>query len=330
MKPFRTGVTIGKFCPPHKGHHHLIATAAAQCDHLAVLVCWKPEQAVPIDVRLACIREMHPDVEVIAVDDTLADDDTPGWAAYTIRVLGYVPDVTFTSEDYGDGYARAMGSAHVLVDRQRIAVPCSATMIRANPLEQLEWLSPCMRAYYVRRICVLGAESTGTTTLAQALAAYYHTTWVPEYGREYSEEKWEHGYTDVWTTEEFIDIAQEQCRREDEAARSANKVLICDTDAFATGIWHRRYMDRRSPEVEAIANQRRYGLYLLTGDEIPFEQDGLRDGEHLRQWMHQVFVEELTATGRPWLLLTGSPEERLAAAVTAIDAIIKQDTEVLP
>jgi len=125
-----------------------------------------------------------------------------------------------------------------------------------------------------------------------------------------------------WTTDEFIHIAEEQCRREDEAARIANKVLICDTDAFATAIWHLRYVGSRCPEVEEIANARHYDLYLLTGDEIPFVQDGLRDGEHICHWMHERFVEELTATGRRWELLAGSLEERLAKAVQLIDALL--------
>ena len=323
MKRFRTGVVIGKFYPPHNGHHYLIRSASAQCGHLAVLVCWKPEQTVPIEVRMACLREEHPEVEVIAVPDTLGDDDTAGWAASTLEILGYAPDAVFTSEDYGDPYARLMGSTHVMVDRQRLTVPCSGRMIRANSLAHFDCLSPCMRAFYVKRVCVVGAESTGTTTLAQALAAHYHTAWVEEYGREYSEVKWQNGYTDAWTTDEFICIAREQCRREDAAARVANRVLICDTDAFATGIWHRRYVGCRCPKVEAIADARHYDLYLLTGDEIPFVQDGLRDGEHIRHWMHEIFTEELTASGRRWKLVRGKPEERLDTAIRLIDALLK-------
>lgn len=324
MKPFRTGIVIGKFCPPHRGHNFLIETASSQCEHLSVLICWKPEQAVPISVRASCLKELHPEVNVIEVEDKLGDDDTPGWAANTLRILGSAPDVVFSSEDYGDAYAKAMGAKHVMVDRQRVKIPCSGTMIRNNPLACLEWLAPCVRAYYVKRVCIVGAESTGKTTLAQKLAEHYRTNWVPEYGREYCVEKWKDGYVDTWTTAEFVTIAMEQARREDEAARTANKVLICDTDPFATGIWHERYMNCRSPEVEAIANQRRYDLYLLAGDEIPFEQDGWRDGEHIRHWMHKRFVEELTAGNRPWRHLTGSLPERLKQAVSLIDAAIAE------
>ena len=141
---------------------------------------------------------------------------------------------------------------------------------------------------------------------------------MPEYGREYSEARLANGNDTPWTTDEFTHIAAEQCRREDAAARTANRLLFCDTDAFATGIWHRRYLAVRSPAVEAIADRHRYDLTLLTGDEIPFVQDGTRDGEHIRHWMHDTFVEELTRTGRDYVLLRGSPKARLARAVAAI------------
>jgi HTH-type transcriptional regulator, transcriptional repressor of NAD biosynthesis genes len=322
MKLYRTGVVIGKFYPPHKGHHYLIETASSQCEQLFVIICWKPEQTVPINVRTACLNEAHPQVTVIPVEDKLADDDTPGWAAYTIQTIGKKPDVVFSSEDYGEAYAHTMGATHVMVDKKRAIVPCSGTMIRKNPIDHLEWVAPLIRAFYVKRICLVGAESTGKTTLAQILANHYDTNWVPEYGREYCEEKWKDGIiTDEWFSGEFITIALEQLRREDHAARFANKVLICDTDPFATSLWHERYTKQRSKEVEEIANNRRYDLYILTGDEIPFVQDGTRDGEHIRHWMHERFVKELSATNRPWVLVTGTLQERTKQAIHYIDKI---------
>jgi len=323
MKRFRTGVTVGKFWPPHRGHHYLIQTASAQCDRFSVIVAVHPDQDLPGEIRAACLREVHPEVEVIVVPDDVPDDSV-AWAENTCRILGGRPDGVFTSEDYGEPWAAAMGAVHVSVDRARRTVPCSGRAIRADPLGSLEYLSPFMRAVYVRRVCVLGAESTGTTTLAQALAERFHTAWVPEYGREYSAQKWRDGYVAAWETREFTAIATEQARREDEAARSANRVLICDTDVFATGVWHERYVGGRSADVDALAARQRADLYLLTGDEIPFVQDGLRDGEHLRHRMHERFVEELGATGREWRLLTGHHERRLADAVRYIEALLRK------
>ena len=173
-----------------------------------------------------------------------------------------------------------------------------------------------------RILCERGEVGQGLLWLARALAEHYGTAWVPEYGREYSEQKWRNGYTGKWETREFTAIATEQARREDEAAQSANRVLICDTDVFATGVWHERYVGGRSPDVDAMAAGRHADLYLLTGDEIPFVQDGLRDGEHVRHRMHERFVEELGVTRREWRLVTGTHERRLAEAVRHVDALL--------
>ncbi len=320
----KRGVIVGKFYPPHRGHKYLIDTGRSQVEQLTVILCWKPGENPPGWLRAEWLREIHPDVNVIALEDTLPDDDTQAWAENTLKVLGYVPEVVFTSEDYGEPYATHMGCRHVEVDKARRVVPVSGTAVRANPLQGWDFLEPCVRAFYAKRVCLVGAESTGKTTLAATLAGHYHTAWVAEYGREYSEKKLLGDNSESWESVEFEHIAREQSRLEDVAARQANRLLICDTDAFATSIWHRRYLNRRSPVVEAIDNTRRYDLYLLTDVNIPFVRDGFRDGEHIREWMHQLFEEELKATGRVYALVTGTPEERLSEAIRLIDPLLKE------
>jgi HTH-type transcriptional regulator, transcriptional repressor of NAD biosynthesis genes len=170
------------------------------------------------------------------------------------------------------------------------------------------------------RVVIVGAESTGKTTLAMALAEHYQTTWVPEFGRLYTEARRPRG--ELWTSDEFTFIAAEQVRMEDALARLANRVLICDTDAFATAIWHERYLGAASPDVLAIAARRRYDLYILTDVDTPFVPDDIRDGESIRDWMHKRFEGELAKMGAPMLLVSGPHEQRLAAAITRIDAVV--------
>jgi len=316
-----TGFIIGKFYPFHLGHMYLVDVARSQCDRLIIWVCDKAQQEVLGSVRADWIRELYPDADVRVVPDTIADDDSAAWAAYTVRVLGRAPDVVFTSEDYGPVYARLMGSRHVMVDRVRTHVPVSGTAIRSDAGAQWEYLAPPVRAHYARRVVVTGAESTGTTTLARELAHKYRTVWVPEYGREYTERKLARGDT-AWASDEFVHIASEQSRREDEAARSANRVLFCDTDAFATSLWHERYIGVPSVAVRAIAERRRPDLYILTGDEIPFVQDGLRDGEHIRHHMHTAFAGSLAARGVPHIIVRGTVDERMRQASVFVDSVL--------
>lgn len=337
------GFVVGKFYPPHRGHKHLIDTARRGCDRLIVMLPHHPSQAIPGELRAAWLREIHPDCEIHLVPDEL-DDDSEQWARFTVDYLGRAPDVVFSSEDYGPRFAAFMGSRHVMVDRDRVAFPVSGTAVRAKPLDHLEFLEPCVRAYFARRVVLIGAESTGKTTLARMLAERYGTVWVEEFGREYWQTKLmqaaasgsvEEGEADVearaaglvWTSGEFRLIAAEQQRREDALARVANRVLLCDTNAFATGTWHERYLGRRDAEVDAIGTRDRVDLYLLAEPDFPFVQDGWRDGESIRDGMHARFVEQLAALPTPVVHLRGSLEARMADAGAAIDALLAQPFE---
>ncbi|GGT18363.1 hypothetical protein GCM10010254_43790 [Streptomyces chromofuscus] len=154
---------------------------------------------------------------------------------------------------------------------------------------------------------------------------------MPEYGRRFSEDKLaalrrEHPgavWEDVeFTSEEFPLIGARQNALEDRAGAEGSPVLFCDTDSFATTVWHERYVGGRNPGIPA---PRRQHLWLLTDHEgVPFEDDGLRDGEELRPWMTERFRTELTRTGRRFLTLTGPHDKRLATAVAAVDDLLAE------
>ncbi|WP_327413130.1 AAA family ATPase [Streptomyces sp. NBC_01233] len=356
MRRHGHGLVLGKFYPPHAGHHHLVRTAQDQCERLTVLVCAASVESVPLADRIAWMREAHPGAEVVgAVDDIPVDLHDPEiWEAHMAVFRGAVPgrvDAVFTSEEYGSELARRFGAEEVLVDRERTLFPVSGTAVRRDPVGSWEFLGPAVRAALTRRVVVLGAESTGTTTLSRALADHYRrlggvwakTGWVAEYGRRYSEEKLAAAraadpaasWADVsFTSEEFPVIARHQDADEERAARLGSPVLFCDTDSFATGIWHERYMGDRNPEVERAAALTRRDLYLLTDHaDVPFEDDGLRDGPQLRPWMTGRFRAELERTGRRFLVVRGDRAARLETAVAAVDELLAEGwhfTDPLP
>ncbi|HEX7150219.1 MAG TPA: AAA family ATPase [Thermoanaerobaculia bacterium] len=320
----RRGLIVGRFLPPHRGHGYLIEQARSLCDALTVVIAAKEHDTPSGELRASWLRELHPGVTVLVLDDPHDEQDPRVWAPNLRAFLGYAPEVVFSSEDYGDVFALHLGAQHVCIDRPRAAVPISATAVRAHPLRCWEFLEPPVRAYYAKRVYLIGAESTGKTTLAMKLAEHFATVWVPEYGREYAASVLAHLHDYAWAAEDFARVARRQCELEDAAARQANRVLICDTDALATSIWHRRYLHERSMDVEAlIASRRAPNLYLLTDVATPFVQDGTRDGEAIREWMHATIVEELTARGLPFVTLRGSFAEREAQAVGAVEGLLR-------
>jgi nicotinamide riboside kinase len=195
-----------------------------------------------------------------------------------------------------------------------------------------------VRGGLAARVAVVGAESSGTTTLALDLeralrargGAFALTRRVAEYGREHSAnllalERARNASASAgdldWMDADFVHVAEEQTRRESVAARAGGPVLICDTDAFATCIWQERYLGHTSARVRAIASDLPpRALYLLTDHaEVPFENDGLRDGETLRPWMTLRFEQELSRLQVPWSWARGTRQERCAAALELID-----------
>ena len=319
------GFVVGKFCPPHRGHKRLIDEARQQVDRLVVMIAHHPSLTIPGELRARWLREIHPDCEIHLVPDELGDD-TQAWADFTVRHLGRAPDIVFSSEDYGPRFAGLMGASHVMVDRPRSAVPVSATQIRESPLRHLDFLEPCVRAYFVKRVVVIGAESTGKTTLARTLAERFKTEWVPEFGREHWERKLQGRRIDdpapSWSPDEFVEIAAEQQRREEAAARRANRVLFADTNAFATGTWFERYENRRDARVDAIGARDSVDLYLLTAPDVPFVQDGFRDGERIRDWMDRRFAEQLSRGPARVARIVGGYDRRFDLAVTAVEDLL--------
>jgi HTH-type transcriptional regulator, transcriptional repressor of NAD biosynthesis genes len=155
--------------------------------------------------------------------------------------------------------------------------------------------------------------------MCKLLAERHHTAWVHEYGRDHTVEKIRTHTNDHWTTEDFVIIALRQLQMEDEAARHAKRFLFCDTDALATALWHERYQGSASPEVEAIAAAHRYDLYVLCDIDVPYEHDGVRFDPTARPRMHARFVEALKERPEPWILVSGSLDERLDRIDTELE-----------
>jgi len=321
---FRHGLVIGKFYPLHVGHSHLIRAAARACDRVTVEVIGASVESIDLAARERWIREEHPTVKVVAfLDDTPVDfaSDT-AWDAHTAIIAGALDapvDAVFTSDAYGGELARRLDATWVQVDPGRVKNPVSGTAVRADLAGHWHELAPAARAGLAARVVVLGAESTGSTTLAAALAAELGTHWVAEYGREYSLTR-EGGLSAPWRSDEFDVITNRQMAAEDAALRLVPKpLLICDTDVLATAVWHERYIGAPAPRLHARASAHRPALYVLTGDEIPFVQDGTRDGEHIRAQMQQRFRAVLAAQPVPWLEVRGDVAARVRAALPAIE-----------
>lgn len=162
----------------------------------------------------------------------------------------------------------------------------------------------------LQRIAILGAESSGKSTLAFALARHYDTVWVPEYLREFVDT---HGR--VPDESDQYPIARTQMEREDTAAREASRFLFCDTTPLMTALYSRWYWGRVDAQLSLLERRHDYAYTLVTAPDSPWEADGLqRESEAVRQTIHEQVVQMLEERVIVYQLVTGGLEQRVLQA----------------
>lgn len=172
------------------------------------------------------------------------------------------------------------------------------------------------------KVVLFGPESTGKTTLSRQLARHYNSIWVPEYAREYLQNKW-NNERKTCEPKDLLPIAIGQMKLENDLAKKTNTVLICDTDLLETKVYSEAYyLGTCHPEIAKFAEENKYNLYFLTYIDTPWEADDLRDKPHERERMFDAFKTALVDYKKPFVILRGNKQERFNLAVKHIDKLL--------
>jgi NadR type nicotinamide-nucleotide adenylyltransferase len=167
------------------------------------------------------------------------------------------------------------------------------------------------------RVAILGAESTGKSTLATQLALRYGTVWVPEYLREFVETEGR-----VPFEGDQLRIAQIQMAREHAAAAAANRFLFCDTTPFMTAIYSGVYWGRVDAQLAALDQHYDYAVTLVAAPDLPWVPDGLqRESAAVREQVHQALIDKLERRAIAYTLLAGSLEQRIEQAELVLNKL---------
>ena len=322
------GLTLGKFAPLHRGHQFVIETALAECDHVIVLVYPAAETTIPLAIRAGWIRTLYPSVEVIEAWDGpttvgYTSDITAAHDRYLTGLLGE-RGIThfFSGEPYGEHVSRALGTQDRRVDPGRSAYPISGTAVRNDPYRYRTFLDPVVYRDCVVRVALVGAPSTGKTTLAEALARRHGSVWMPEYGREY----WErHNVKRRLTLGQLLEIAVGHRDREDALVLDANRFLFVDTEAIVTQLFSRYYHGRVHSDLEKLAGESssRYDVFFVCDSDIPYDDTADRSGKANRELFQMWTVDELRTRKIPYVTLRGTVDERVARASRILDGYEK-------
>lgn len=319
----RRGMVLGKFMPVHAGHQYLIDFARHYVDELYVLVCSLEREPIPGALRHAWMRELYPDCRVVHIADEVpqAPEEHPDfWSIWQALIRRHVPapiDYVFASEAYGFKLAEVLDAEYVPVDPTRELRPVSGTQVRREPMRYWGYLPPCVRPYYLKRVCVFGPESTGKSTLARDLARHFGTVYASEYARGLLDHK--EGRCDY---DDLVRIARGQAAAEDALARQAHRLLIADTDPLTTTVWARELFGRVPEEVAQLAATRDYDLYLLLDVDVPWVDDQQRYLPHRRREFFERCRQALEQSGRRYTVIRGRWADRWQQALAAVEPLL--------
>jgi NadR type nicotinamide-nucleotide adenylyltransferase len=167
----------------------------------------------------------------------------------------------------------------------------------------------------IKKIAITGPESTGKSTLAEHLAHHYGTSWVPEYAREYID-KLDRPYNQ----QDILTIARQQLKNENKIGRKANRFLFCDSELIVTKIWSEDKYKSCDEWILKKIEEYKYDLYLLCYIDLPWQDDPQREDPHRREYLFDLYLQELTERNLPFYAISGLGKKRLKHAIMQIES----------
>jgi len=331
IKKYKSAYVLGKFMPFHTGHKFLIDTALQYSEKVTVLVGSIDSEPIPGRIRYEWVRDTYKDNDNVTVK--WCNEDLPQypeehedfWNIWVDVAKRYCPpiDVIFTSEKYGDPYAEHLGIQHHLVDLERKKFPVSGTLTRTQTFKYWEYLPDIVKPYFVKRIAIMGPESTGKSNLTISLANYYKTQYVEEYGRTVYEENG--NYVSV---EDFVKISIGRQKIEDEKIKISNKIIFCDTEDITTYYLCKEYYPNywsinENFFTEKFRNTKDYDLYILLKPDCEGVQDGTREFLEHRDRHYEIIKNYLIEKNLNFVVVGGDWENRFNESIIKINELIQ-------
>lgn len=336
---YKCGMYGGSFNPLHQGHVRCMIQAANLCERLIVVISsGKNRDEIDARIRYRWIYQMTkhlPDVKIFILEDECESKAAYGeqqWFEDAEKVKAFAGepiDAVFCGSDYGEDsfWSKCYPDAELIIlPRNGI----SSTEIRKDIYGHWDWIPEIVRPYYVKKVLLIGSESTGKSTLTQNLALHYNTNFMEEAGRDISERS---GTDVLMIPQDFTDILLTHKQREIEALQHSNKILFEDTDCLITGFYidflEGKDKERNANLAEAISALNEYDLIFFCEPDVKFVQDGDRSEIIAadREKYTNILKEIYRSHGYEFISLSGSYQERYEKAVSLVDTMLKPDTK---
>lgn len=174
----------------------------------------------------------------------------------------------------------------------------------------------------IKKVVVIGPESTGKSTLCQQLSTHFKTIWCAEYAREYLLKN-----GTKYSYENLATIAKGQIQLEETAVKATppqSGILFIDTDMYVIKVWCEFVFGKCHQFIlDEIAN-RKYDLYLLCNTDLPWVKDELREYPDLatRETLFRIYKDLLINQNTPWVEIKGTENQRLSMAIDAVKRLL--------
>ena len=334
---YNIGMYGGSFNPLHLGHINNIITASNMCEKLyVVLSVTNDKNEIDYRERLMWLKNVTKDndnVEVFCIFDTNESKKNIDWKNGAKDIKKYINkkiDVVFAGDDYkGKNIWESLYKESYIhyIDRKDINI--SSTEIRKNPYHNFEYIPNCVRQYYTKKVCIVGTESCGKTTLVRNLAKVLNTTHVEEAGRYICDDA---GGIDNMQPYHYFEILFKHKQLEKEALKNANKVLLIDTDSLITLYYYQLGFDKTNELSESfyniatgIAALNNYDLYLFLEPDVKWVQDGTRiyGEDNVREQNNKKLKKIFDENNINYICIKGDYQERYIKAKDKILELIK-------
>lgn len=325
----KVGMYGGTFNPLHLGHVSCIIQGSALCEELYVVLCHSnnPEE-VPYQERLRWLKQLTKDMEnvkVIEVFDDSDDKSSYDWETGRddiLKAIGKDIDLVISGDDYrGIERLEKLYPNAIIKYIPRNDIDISSTEIRENPIGRFDYIAKVAQPYYVKKIVVVGTESSGKSTLVRNLAKYYNTICLEEVGRDVCESA---GGIDNMIPSDFAEILYRHKVAELEAIKKANKYLFIDTEALVTQYYLTlqfqgtgiNYLNESRLSSD-IAKLNKYDLVIFLEPDVKWIQDGTRTygDEEVRFENNEFLKAELKKHGVEFISVSGDYQKRFEEVV---------------
>jgi NadR type nicotinamide-nucleotide adenylyltransferase len=167
----------------------------------------------------------------------------------------------------------------------------------------------------VKRIALIGPESSGKTTLCMKLAEHYHTVYVPEYSRTYMEK-----LSRAYTYDDIVHCTKEQMKEEDRLLMQAKHFLFCDMELINYKVWFEDKFQKAPAWLEDEITKRKYDLYLLTTPDLPWIEDPVRENPARRKYFFDLYLAELEKRKFTFRIISREGDARFSLAANMVDS----------